>query len=65
MNIPKSMLPEVKPSSCLYGYTNEGILGGRIPTAALPEISRRLCSGSAVLSREKLKILMAQGVFFL
>ena len=29
MNIPKSMLPEVKPSSCLYGHTNEGILGGR------------------------------------
>lgn len=31
MNIPKKMLPEVKPSSCVYGYTNEGILGGRIP----------------------------------
>ena len=30
MNIPKSMLPEVKPSSCVYGHTNEGILGGRI-----------------------------------
>ena len=29
--IPKSMLPEVKPSSCVYGYTKEGILGGHIP----------------------------------
>lgn len=25
LNIPKSMLPEVKPSSCIYGYTAENI----------------------------------------
>ena len=31
--IPKSMLPEVKPSSCVYGYTKEGILGGHIPVS--------------------------------
>lgn len=30
-NIPKSMLPEVKPSSCIYGYTNENLIGGSIP----------------------------------
>lgn len=29
--IPASMLPEVKPSSCVYGYTD--ILGGSIPVA--------------------------------
>lgn len=27
------MLPEVKPSSCIYGYTNENLIGGRIPIA--------------------------------
>lgn len=32
-NIPKSMLPEVKPSSCIYGYTNEKVLVGNVPIA--------------------------------
>ena len=27
LNIPKSMLPEVKPSSCVYGYTDTSIFG--------------------------------------
>lgn len=27
-NIPKSMLPEVKDSSCIYGYSNEKLLTG-------------------------------------
>ena len=30
-NIPDSMLPEVKPSSALHGYTDPGILGYEIP----------------------------------
>ena len=33
LNIPAKMLPEVKPSSCIYGYTDAGVLGGRIPIA--------------------------------
>lgn len=33
LNIPKSMLPEVKPSSCVYGYTTVDTLGGEIPIA--------------------------------
>ena len=28
--IPKSMLPEVKPSSCVYGKTDRALLGGEI-----------------------------------
>ncbi|MCX7695101.1 MAG: glycerol kinase GlpK [Caloramator sp.] len=31
LNIPKSMLPEVKPSSCIYGYTAVDVIGGEIP----------------------------------
>lgn len=31
LNIPASMLPEAKPSSCLYGYTDTSLLGGEIP----------------------------------
>ena len=32
-NIPRTMLPEVKPSSCIYGYTADGLLGAKIPIA--------------------------------
>jgi glycerol kinase len=31
LDIPKSMLPEVKPSSCIYGETDEVLFGGSIP----------------------------------
>lgn len=31
LNIPKSMLPEVKPSSCIYGNVDPTIFGGAIP----------------------------------
>ncbi|MBW9157197.1 glycerol kinase GlpK [Clostridium tagluense] len=33
LNIPKSMLPEVKPSSCVYGHTDVTLFGGEIPIA--------------------------------
>ena len=29
LGIPKSMLPEVKPSSCIYGHTEESVLFGQ------------------------------------
>lgn len=31
LDIPTSMLPQVKPSSCVYGHTNATLLGGEIP----------------------------------
>ncbi|WP_055669179.1 glycerol kinase GlpK [Desnuesiella massiliensis] len=33
LNIPACMLPEVKPSSCVYGNTDASLLGGEIPIA--------------------------------
>lgn len=33
LNIPESMLPTPKPSSCLYGYTEPELLGGPIAIA--------------------------------
>ncbi len=33
LNIPEKMLPAPKPSSCVYGYTEEGLLGGAIAIA--------------------------------
>ncbi len=31
LDIPRCMLPEPKPSSCIYGYTDPSIIGGEIP----------------------------------
>lgn len=31
--VPRSMLPQVRPSSCIYGYTSSDVMGGRIPIA--------------------------------
>ncbi|WP_317313476.1 glycerol kinase GlpK [Absicoccus porci] len=33
LNIPASMLPTPKPSSCVYGYTDTSFLGAEIPIA--------------------------------
>ncbi|MCP4218030.1 MAG: glycerol kinase GlpK [bacterium] len=33
LDIPKSMLPEVKPSSCVYGFTEQTLFGVPIPIA--------------------------------
>lgn len=36
LNVPRSMIPEVKDSSCIYGYTDEHTYGGaRIPIAGI------------------------------
>ena len=34
-NIPRSLLPEVKPSSGLFGYTDHDVLGERLPIAGV------------------------------
>lgn len=34
LNIPENILPEVKPSSCIYGETEAVHLGGKIPIAS-------------------------------
>ena len=33
LDIPKSMLPQPKPSSCIYGKTDPAFFGGEIPIA--------------------------------
>ena len=30
LDIPMTMMPEVKPSSCIYGYTDPDVTGGTI-----------------------------------
>lgn len=35
LNIPKAMLPEVKPSSYIYGQTDASVFGGEVPIAGV------------------------------
>lgn len=51
LDIPECMLPEVKPSSCIYGYTNENLIGGRTQLPGRQETSRQLFSDSVALSQ--------------
>ena len=51
LNIPASMLPEVKPSSCIYGFSEESVIGGEIPIGGAAGDSRQHSSGSVLLKR--------------
>ncbi len=59
------MLPEVKPSSCVYGYTDSSVMAGSIPIAGAAGDQQAALLGSAVLMQVKLRIHMVRGVFFL
>mgnify|MGYP002240963416 FL=1 len=45
LDIPRAMLPQVRPSSEVYGYTD--IQGVRIPIAGMAATSRLPCSARA------------------
>lgn len=54
LDIPREMLPKVCPSSYIYGYTEDSMLGEGIPIAgAAGDPSRQRCSVSAVLRQGK------------
>lgn len=65
MNIPKSMLPEVKPSSCVYGYTNEGILGGRIAISGAAGDQQAALFGQCCFAPGEAKNTYGTGCFLL
>ena len=65
MNIPKSMLPEVKPSSHVYGYTNEGILGGKIPISGIAGDQQAALFGQCCFEPGEAKNTYGTGCFLL
>ena len=64
-DIPESMLPEVKPSSYVYGRTHQALFGGIYLLQGQQGISRLHFLGSAALIREMSKIPLAQEVSYL
>ncbi len=65
LNIPKCMLPEVKPSSCLYGVTNEAIIGGEIPISGAAGDQQAALFGQCCFEAGEAKNTYGTGCFLL
>lgn len=65
LRIPEGMLPEVKPSSCIYGYTASGILGGNIPIAGAAGDQQAALFGQCCFERGQVKNTYGTGCFLL
>lgn len=64
-NIPAAMLPEVKPSSYVYGYTDSAVLGGRIPIAGIAGDQQAALFGQCCFDRGQVKNTYGTGCFLL
>ena len=64
LDIPKSMLPQAKPSSEIYGETDPPFSAAGSPLQEQREISRQHCLDRLVLKKEKPKIHTVRDVFF-
>lgn len=62
--IPVSMLPEVKPSSCLYGYTAEGVLGSVVPIAGAAGDQQAALFGQCCFEPGEVKKYLRNGLFY-
>lgn len=65
LGIPKCMLPEVKPSSCIYGYTNENLIGGRIPISGAAGDQQAALFGQCCFEEGDMKNTYGTGCFLL
>lgn len=65
LQIPRCMLPEVKPSSCIYGYTNENLIGGRIPIAGAAGDQQSALFGQCCFDTGDVKNTYGTGCFLL
>ena len=65
MNIPKSMLPEAKPSSCIYGNANAEFFGAPIPIAGAAGDQQAALFGQACFKAGEAKNTYGTGCFLL
>ena len=64
-NIPVSMLPEVRPSSAIYGYTDQNVLGGEIPIAGVAGDQQAALFGQCCFEPGEVKNTYGTGCFLL
>ena len=65
LNIPKSMLPEVKPSSCIYGEADAHFFGARIPIAGAAGDQQAALFGQTCFTPGEAKNTYGTGCFLL
>jgi glycerol kinase len=65
LNIPESMLPEAKPSSCLYGYTIKELFGSEIPISGAAGDQQAALFGQACFVPGVAKNTYGTGCFML
>lgn len=65
LNIPKSMLPEVKQSSEIYGYCDSAFLGGEIPIAGAAGDQQAALFGQTCFKSGEAKNTYGTGCFML
>lgn len=65
LQIPKCMLPEVKPSSCIYGYTSEVLFGGSVPIAGAAGDQQSALFGQCCFAPGEVKNTYGTGGFLL
>ena len=64
-NIPESMLPEVMPSSCIFGYTDAGVLGAELPIAGVAGDQQAALFGQCCFDEGEMKNTYGTGAFLL
>ena len=65
LNIPKCMLPEVKPSSCVYGMSDASFFGGEIPIAGAAGDQQAALFGQTCFKAGEAKNTYGTGCFML
>ncbi len=64
-NIPRTMLADVRPSSCVYGTSDEGLLGGEIKLAGAAGDQQAALFGQCCFSEGEVKNTYGTGCFLL
>lgn len=65
LDVPRSVLPEVRNSSEVYGQTAEGLLGARVPIAGIGGDQQAATFGQACLEKGMAKNTYGTGCFML
>lgn len=65
LDIPVQMLPKVAPSSCIYGYTEESMLGHGIPIAGAAGDQQAALFGQCCFEAGEVKNTYGTGCFLL
>ena len=63
--IPSSMLPEVKPSSGIFGYTDKRVLGAELPIAGVAGDQQAALFGQYCFNKGEIKNTYGTGAFLL